>query len=177
MGLSYPGGRGSKHCRGVSGPGRQTRTGYPDRDDAPSRQQKDQPDVADQHDDLLIRFPARSGYLSISRLNATAVGANGGFDVDELDDLRLAVDEAVSWLLLGVVDGDDPAGDVVELSISCRDGSLTFRGHRSGSGLQADDPGELVHAILSATVDEYATGMDDEGRRYIALVKQTTHHG
>ena len=124
--------------------------------------------MAEQLDDLTIRFPARSGYLAISRLNTTAMASAGGFDVDELDDLRLAVDEAVNWLL---VDHDDQ-GDVIELAISCRGGRLDFRGNLSSNGAEAPALGDLVHAILGATVDSYETGLDDGGRRYISLAKQ-----
>ena len=144
--------------------------------------------MAEQLDDLTIRFPARPGYLSISRLNATAMAAAAGFDVDELDDLRLAIDEAVTWLLTDdLTAGDHAAGgddsaeaqpdDSVELAISCRGPRLDVRGQRSRNGLEAPDPGDLVHAILGATVDSYETGVDDDGRRFIALVKQTAHDG
>ena len=128
-------------------------------------------------DDLTIRFPARSGYLAISRLNTTAVASAAGFDVDELDDLRLAVDEAVTWLLVGheAESESDESTDVIELSIRCRAGRLDFRGILSRDGAEAPALGDLVHAILGATVDSYETGLDARGRRYIALVKQTTH--
>jgi hypothetical protein len=135
--------------------------------------------------DLVIRFPARPGYLSISRLNVTAMAATAGFDVEGLDDLRLAIDEAVTWLV-GDGGGDEPldptAGadgpeDAVELTISCRPGVVECRGHRTVSddvGVQLDD---LVGAILGATVDEVDVGIDPSGRRYIELVKRLTVDG
>ena len=47
-------------------------------------------------DQLTIGFPARPGYLVVGRLNAAAIGVAAGFDVEELDDLRLAVTEAIT---------------------------------------------------------------------------------
>ena len=127
------------------------------------------------HPDLVVKFPARRGYLSISRLNATALAADNGFDIDELDDLRLAVDEAVAWLI------DRPQSEPetsasssaheVELSISFRDGRLDFTGTRSGPATGVSDVSELVHAVLSVTVDHYETGVDDHGRQYVKLAK------
>jgi len=123
--------------------------------------------VTDNVDDLVIQFPARGGFLSISRLNATAIAAEAGFDVEQLDDLRLAVDEAVTWL---VQDFED-AG-VVELVIRCDDVRLDFLGRRSQAGLPVRELGDLMQAILGATVDEYQTGEDDVGRRFISLFKR-----
>lgn len=134
--------------------------------------------MADQPVEISIRFPARSGYLALSRLNVTAVAAAAGFDIDELDDLRLAIDEAVTWLVN--VDGAPPPSDTdgsVELSIAGRSGRLDVRGQHTTGDLDAAAPGDLVHAILGATVDSYETGVDDEGRRYITLAKQSGTNG
>lgn len=118
-------------------------------------------------DDLTIRFPARSGYLGVCRLNATAMAASIGFDVEQLDDLRLAVDEAVTFLLID----ENPSG-VVELTISCQDDQLLFRGSRSENDLPTQEPGDLVHAILGATVTAFETGEDEAGRRFVSLSKR-----
>lgn len=128
--------------------------------------------MSEQLDDLVIRFPARGGYLGISRLNTTAMAATVGFDVEQLDDLRLAVDEAVSWLV-----ADENRDGIVELTINCDRGRLELHGRRSEPGLAERAPDDLIHAILGATVDSYETGVDSDGRRFIALSKKTTIDG
>lgn len=118
---------------------------------------------------LVIRFPARSGYLSISRLNATAMAAGAGLDVDALDDLRLAIDEAVTWLV-----GDDTGpteDDLVELVISCEPGRVEIRGVRSDPAVELAELDDLVQAILGATVDAYDAGRDADGRWFLTLTK------
>lgn len=128
------------------------------------------------HPDLIVRFPARRGYLGISRLNATALAADNGFDIDELDDLRLAVDEAVAWLIDG--GRHDPEASApgsehdVELAINFRDGTLEFTGTRMGPAHEVPDMSELVHAVLTVTVDDYETGIDEQGRQYVKLAKR-----
>lgn len=122
--------------------------------------------TVDAADELIIRFPARSGYLEISRLNATAMAAGAGFDVSELDDLRLAVDEAVAWLL-----SDDPSG-TIELAIHRSPGELGFRGVLSGPDIADRELHDLLHAILGATTDGYEAGRDEDGNRYLSLVKR-----
>ena len=51
-----------------------------------------------------IAFPGAVDLVVIARFTAATVGARAGFDLDEIDDLRLAVDElSVSF---GPLDGD-----------------------------------------------------------------------
>ncbi len=125
---------------------------------------------------LVVRFPARPGYLAISRLNATALASTNGFNVDDLDDLRLAIDEAVTWLV-GQTETEEPGlqhDGSVELTMTCEPGRLDIVGHHfSDRRLDAPEMDELVHAILGATVDSYDTGIDADGHRFISLVKQT----
>jgi hypothetical protein len=91
------------------------------------------------------------------------MAAEAGFDVEELDDVRLAVDEAVAWLLSDDVDGS------VEIRLTSRPGSLDFRAVLTGADIPERDPGDLAHAILGAVTDRYDTGRDDRGRRYLTL--------
>ncbi|MGH1502084.1 MAG: hypothetical protein ACRBI6_00880 [Acidimicrobiales bacterium] len=129
-------------------------------------------DVASHLDgaELEVRFPARSGFLRICRINAAAYGADAGFDVDDLDDLRLAVNESVTWLL-----GDDQAGGVVTLRLRAVDDGLAFEAERTGSSLPDRDVDDIVHAILGATTDDYVTEADAE-RRLVRLTKTRADH-
>lgn len=132
---------------------------------------RDRTVVTDNLDDLTIRFPARGGYLGISRLNTTAMAAAAGFDVEQLDDLRLAIDEAVTWLLA------DDGGGSVELTIRSGSDQIEFRGTRSLAGLPERELNDLMQAIFGATVDSVDAGLDESGHRYIQLVKQRTSDG
>lgn len=114
-------------------------------------------------DQLHLRFPARSGYLGISRLNASAMAASAGFDVDELDDVRLAVGEAVAWLL-----ADEGRGSV-EINLSSQHGSIHLEATRTGLDIPDREPDDLVDAILGAVADGYATGRNDLGQRFVSL--------
>ncbi len=122
--------------------------------------------VNDKPDDVLtIRFPARPGYLRICRITTATFAADFGFDVDQLDDLRLAVDEAVTWLLRD----DDVGGDVV-LALQVTGSTLAIRGEREVEGLPERDIDDLVHAILGATLDTHEL-TSRSGSRTIGLEK------
>lgn len=51
--------------------------------------------------DIDLRLPAETGQLPVLRAVAATVAANGGFDVDEIADIRMLVDE-LSSMLVGV---------------------------------------------------------------------------
>jgi serine/threonine-protein kinase RsbW len=52
-----------------------------------------------QHDVVEVRVPADVGYVSTLRLTAASLAARCDLTIDEIEDLRLAVDEACSLLL------------------------------------------------------------------------------
>lgn len=119
-------------------------------------------------DDLSLRFPSDSSYLGISRLNATAVAAGGNFDVDELDDLRLAVGEAMAWLL----DCGGPQA-LVDMRMTCNEGLFVLSATVEGASLGDDEPDDLVHAILGATVDEYSVTSGPDGTSRTVTLSKT----
>jgi len=112
---------------------------------------------------LTLTFPARAGYLRICRITTTTFAADLGFDVDRLDDLRLAVDEAVTWLLR-----DEEAGGEVSLSLSTSPGEIAIRGERHSDAVPERNVDDLVHAILGATLTSYDL-RSEEGHRSIEL--------
>ena len=57
------------------------------------------PGEAADRDVVEIRVPARSAYVSTVRLKAASLGAMCDLSVDNLDDLRLLVDEACPLVL------------------------------------------------------------------------------
>lgn len=115
---------------------------------------------------LTVSFPATSGFLRISRINATAFASDLGFDIESLDDLRLAVAEAVTWLVKDNVD----EGSVV-LTLSAIDRGIRLTAERTTAGLPDRPLDDLQHAILGATVDRYEITASEEGRRLV-LEKQ-----
>jgi hypothetical protein len=104
-----------------------------------------------------ISVPLRTEYFATLRMLAASLGADAGFSVDEIDDLRLAISEVVSSLGNGpdrddtmAGSGDDRidavfevAGDQIGVSIATRDGT---------SELVLDD---LATGILNSVVDGY----------------------
>lgn len=58
-------------------------------------------------DAVAVRLPAASAYLSVLRTATAGLAARLDFTLDEIEDLRIAVDEACAMLLAQAVPGAD----------------------------------------------------------------------
>jgi hypothetical protein len=90
--------------------------------------------------------------VAVARVVAASLAADAGWSVDDIDDVRLALDE-----LLGVlVDaGDD--GARVQLEMAVHGDSLEVTGTLEGASAAAE-PDELSRRIIEAVADEYELG-------------------
>jgi anti-sigma regulatory factor (Ser/Thr protein kinase) len=113
-----------------------------------------------------LNVPATVRFLSPVRVVAAALGADCGLSVDDLDDLRLGVNEMVSAL----VDGAPPAARVA-LEFAPTDGQITVTGTIEGGGPDGVVVDELTTRILDAVADHHTLdGMSFE------LTKRSSLH-
>ena len=105
--------------------------------------------------DVRLVVPAAPEYLRLVRLTAAGLASRLGFTFDEVEDLRIAVDE-LCFHLLGDHD-DDPSDEprTMDLTYSAGPDSITITG-RTGLTGAAPEPSELSEQILDALVDEHA---------------------
>lgn len=103
-----------------------------------------------------LEVPPAARYLSAARLVAASMAADAGLTVDDLDDLRLGVDELVSALIAGVPDGA-AAGARITLEYVIDDRTVTVRGGVEGAEAAAT-PDALTDKILAAVADHYELG-------------------
>jgi hypothetical protein len=120
-----------------------------------------------QADEVRLIVPARPEYLRLARVTAAGLAGRLGFNYDEVEDLRLAIDE----LCFGLT-GPTGRQGTVELRYILREDGLLVE----GQGHFVDDITpvgltELSEVILSALVDEHALDSDLDGPRF-RLVKQ-----
>ena len=102
--------------------------------------------------EILLRVPARAPYARIVRVGAAALALRQGMGFGEIDDLRLAIDEAMIVLLDGL---DDEHETDVEVVFRLTEGRFELEATR----VEGDPVGEVaVHrfdAIASSLVDDY----------------------
>lgn len=100
------------------------------------------------HDHFEVVVPLRTKYASTVRMIAASLGAEAGFTVDEIDDLRLALDEVFSLL------AERHVGDRVRTRFRL-DGHQLVAGLTLESGPVDVQPDELAENILRSVVDRY----------------------
>lgn len=125
-------------------------------------------------EEALLVVPARSDLLSLLRAVVADLAARQGFSYDAIDDLRIAVSEAATFLL-----GAGSAASRLELRISPSAGGLDV-------DLSTDAPAEawpppgadrsLAWQVLSALTDE-AILLGDGSTPGLHLVKRSAPAG
>src|SRR5215210_1804269 len=86
------------------------------------------PPVASLPGPVSITIPAARSFVRIVRLVGAALGTDAGFSYDEVDDVRLAVDE----LCLALITEGRGGSLVVQFDIG--DGEMTFTGRGDFTG-------------------------------------------
>jgi serine/threonine-protein kinase RsbW len=118
-------------------------------------------------DVVTIKLPAAGAYLSVLRTATAGLAARLDFTLDEIEDLRIAVDEACAMLLSQAVPGAD-----LECTFSLDGESMRV----AVSVLTVDgvEPSRDTFAwtVLSALAGEVSSAADGANRVTITLLKR-----
>jgi serine/threonine-protein kinase RsbW len=118
-------------------------------------------------DVVTVRIPANGAYLAVLRTATAGLAARLDFTLDEIEDLRMAVDEACALLLSGAIAGTDltcafeldGGGLRIAVTIASRDGVLPRRD-------------TFAWTVLTALAGAVDARVDAENRVTIELHKQ-----
>jgi serine/threonine-protein kinase RsbW len=116
-------------------------------------------------DRVELSFPARGDLIVLARLVTSAVSARAGFDIEELEDLRLAVGELCLLTLQG---SDGEQGDL-RLELTVLSEAIGVVCTLAGAGAAAasvvhtngDETAQLSEQILDALVDDHGRERQD----------------
>lgn len=120
-------------------------------------------DALAEHDHVELSLPARPDLLFLVRMTAAAVASRADFGYDQIEDLRLAIDE-----LCLTIAGEAPeegrlqllykwGADAIEV-VGVYESDESERGPRRDLGV-AQPVNELSERILDALVDEHGTDL------------------
>jgi serine/threonine-protein kinase RsbW len=123
--------------------------------------------VAKPRDLVVITLPADSAYLSVLRTATAGLAARLDFTIDEIEDLRIAVDEACAMLLPQAVAGADVVCEfeLDESAIGVGVSVLTTDG-------QQPSRDTFAWTVLSALAGDVDSSAGVDGRVTITLRKQ-----
>jgi hypothetical protein len=103
---------------------------------------------------ITLDLPLTARHASTVRVVAASLAADCGFNIDEIDDLRLGINEAVS--IMTDIDAPPQARLLVEFEVKHSTIAVVVR-RSEVDGLDGDEPiDELARRILGVVVDSYA---------------------
>jgi len=108
-------------------------------------------------DEVQLVMPADPEFLRLARVTAMGLASRLSFTIDEIDDLRIAIDE----LVFGLIGAHGRPGTVT-MRYSLREAELEVRGTGNfDDGASAPGLTELSQLILDAVSDEHELRNDD----------------
>ena len=124
--------------------------------------------MAETHPDVELRIPADGAYLAVLRTATAGLAARLDFTLDDIEDLRIAVDEACAMVLPQARPGSD-----LTCGFLLAGGSLTV-----AVTAECDDPRQpsrdgFAWTVLSALTNDVSADVG-EGRLTITLSRHTT---
>jgi serine/threonine-protein kinase RsbW len=130
-------------------------------------------------DRIELRFPARGDLIVLARLVTSAISARAGFDIEELEDLRLAVGELCLLTLHG---SDERYGDLcLELMVLGDAIGVVCTLERAAAtdvpAPEGDEIARLSEQILDALVDEHGRESQDGSVRAWLRKRRGGHAG
>jgi anti-sigma regulatory factor (Ser/Thr protein kinase) len=117
--------------------------------------------------EVRLIIPGTPEYLRLARLAAADAGSRAGLTYDEIEDLRIGVDE-----LCHSVMRPDGAGVVTITFRLLDDGIVVEGGGPSVDAGREPKPSDLSRTIVAAVVDDHDLSRDGDALRF-RLIKRT----
>lgn len=116
---------------------------------------------------VTLDIPASTEHVQLARLVASGIAGRIDFDLDEIEDLRIAVDELCVVLL------ERGASGTLRLAYQVVDGTtLTVRGEARIDAVDGPlETSRLTSQILDTVADAHELGVRDDGHAYFTLRK------
>ncbi len=121
--------------------------------------------------EVSLRLPADSAYISVLRTASSGLAARANFTIEDIEDFRIAINEACS-LLLPMADSDSDLTAEFHLA----PGSITATVEVSSSHPRATDPSDWAWQVLTALTAE-ATQTVDQARVTVSITMHSAVDG
>lgn len=108
-------------------------------------------------DAVELRVPADPAYLAVVRTATAGLATRLNLTLDEIEDLRIAVDEACSLLLVGRAH----PGRTLNASFTLGNGTISV--HITGPAAELPEGASFSWSVLRALAGEVVTGTDEDG--------------
>lgn len=103
--------------------------------------------------EVLLAVPATPEFVRLARVTATGLASRAGFSIDEVEDLRLAIDELCFTLI-----GSRGRDGNLELRYRLDGSALEVQGLLECADIEVPHLSDWSDQILDALVDEHEVG-------------------
>lgn len=127
-----------------------------------------------------VTIPPKPEFVSVARLTAATVAARQSFTYDEIEDLKIAVSEACTALLVAGTNGTP-----LTLRFTLEADAFEVRIETGGPGVELAPPGvrakqpldeaRLGVFLMQCLVDDVESHKSAEGKAELRLVKRRQH--
>ncbi len=118
---------------------------------------------------IRLTIPAEPRLLRLARMTAATIAVDLGFSLQDIEDVRVAVDELAAVL----IEGDEP-GTVLELAFRSDGESILVSGEVVGGTGATPELHAVARELLDLVADDYAVERSATGR---ACFRLTKHRG
>jgi len=110
---------------------------------------------------IRLTIPAEFRYLRLARVTAAAIAADLDFSVQDIDDVRVAVDELSALLI-----EDAGPGSELEICFDVSQPRLSGEGRVTGGSTAEPKLHPVAAELLALVVDHYEVSVDRDGRMF-----------
>lgn len=119
-------------------------------------------------DTISMLIPLKAEYVSIARLTVSGIASRMGFDIDTIEDIKVALSE-----ILGKYIEKKPGAGRVNVDFQCLEDGISIKfkiPDQSIPGLFDNDTDKFALAIISSLMDEIE--IEKQGDNSITMVKK-----
>ena len=129
--------------------------------------------MTDESTVIRLAIPAAPEYLRLARLAAADVASRAGFSFEDIEDLRIGVDELCHLLMTPGAEEDH-----LHLTFKLAPDTVAVEGEGPpGADHAAVIQSDLSRTIVTAVVDEHEVSRDGEVLRFRLLKRAPTREG
>lgn len=119
-------------------------------------------------DSITMSIPNKPEYVSVIRLTTSALANKIGFNIEEIDDIKVAIAEACTFILHNETENENFN---IEYNLYDSKISITVRGNNSNAKLNEFKENELGLFIIKSLMDE-VNFYDKKGYIEIIMIKE-----
>lgn len=130
-------------------------------------------------DKIKMTLPGKPTYLTTARMAVSSVASTAGFDVEKVEDLQVAIEEACKVIACHGQAGFSESYDIeidveadhLVISVSDYESAGTINKENFHFCMRCPEEGNMGLAIIETLVDSYDIEMNKNGNKKLTMVK------